>query len=70
MTREARRALELAQQAARSTPSGARSRGRSRRMETAHLLLGLLRDGDGPARRLLLDAGVDPVDLERSAEAL
>ncbi|MFG2697946.1 Clp protease N-terminal domain-containing protein [Kitasatospora sp. NPDC048407] len=41
---------------------------RVRRIETGHLLLGLIREG-GAAARLLRERGVDLADLEREAEA-
>ncbi|MEV7121939.1 Clp protease N-terminal domain-containing protein [Kitasatospora griseola] len=44
--------------------------GRVRRIETGHLLLGLIREGGGTAVRLLRERGVDLADLEREAEAM
>lgn len=60
-TAEGRRVLSLAVRAAAAE--------RTRRITAAHLLLGVLREGDGLARRVLLDHGVDPAALERAAEA-
>ncbi|MEU3495811.1 Clp protease N-terminal domain-containing protein [Kitasatospora cineracea] len=42
---------------------------RARRIETGHLLLGLLREGGGVAVRVLRDQGVDLAELERRTEA-
>ncbi|QKW21880.1 Clp protease [Kitasatospora sp. NA04385] len=42
---------------------------RARRIETGHLLLGLLREGGGTAVRVLRDQGVDLAELERATEA-
>ncbi|WP_282202723.1 Clp protease N-terminal domain-containing protein [Kitasatospora fiedleri] len=42
---------------------------RARRIETGHLLLGLLREGGGVAVRVLREQGVDLADLERETEA-
>ncbi|MDR3036662.1 MAG: peptidase [Kitasatospora sp.] len=41
----------------------------ARRIETGHLLLGLLREGGGVAVRVLRDQGVDLAELERRTEA-
>ncbi|MFC8717153.1 Clp protease N-terminal domain-containing protein [Kitasatospora sp. NPDC057198] len=41
---------------------------RARRIETGHLLLGLLREGGGVAVRVLRDRGVDLGELERATE--
>ncbi|KDN82788.1 Clp protease N-terminal domain-containing protein [Kitasatospora cheerisanensis] len=43
---------------------------RSRRIETGHLLLGLLREGGGAAVRVLRERGVDLAELERETEAM
>ncbi|WP_037605938.1 Clp protease N-terminal domain-containing protein [Streptacidiphilus rugosus] len=63
MTGRAKQSLALALRAARASRSG-------RRIECAHLLLGLLREGGGLARAVLLDAGVDLASLERAAEGV
>ena len=42
---------------------------RARRIETGHLLLGLLREGGGVAVRVLREQGVDLAELERATEA-
>ncbi|BAJ31165.1 MULTISPECIES: Clp protease N-terminal domain-containing protein [Kitasatospora] len=60
-TERGRRAMVLTLRAA--TGQGAR------RIETGHLLLGLLREGGGTAVRVLRERGVDPAALERATEA-
>ncbi|WP_033213291.1 Clp protease N-terminal domain-containing protein [Kitasatospora phosalacinea] len=42
---------------------------RARRIETGHLLLGLLREGGGVAVRVLREQGADLAELERATEA-
>ncbi|MEZ0069448.1 hypothetical protein ABIA32_005492 [Streptacidiphilus sp. MAP12-20] len=66
MTGRAKKSLTLALRAARAS----RESRASRRIECAHLLIGLLREGGGLARAVLLDAGLDLAVLEREAEAL
>ncbi|MFD0329480.1 Clp protease N-terminal domain-containing protein [Streptacidiphilus monticola] len=41
---------------------------RSRGIDDGHLLLGLLREPGGLARRVLLDHGFDLAELERAAQ--
>ncbi|GAA2818531.1 Clp protease N-terminal domain-containing protein [Kitasatospora paracochleata] len=40
-----------------------------RRIEIGHLLLGLLREGNGLAVRVIREHGLDPADVERQVEA-
>ena len=40
-----------------------------RHIEAGHILLGLLREGEGLAMKVLYDRGVDPVDLRRDVTA-
>ncbi|MFJ5927280.1 Clp protease N-terminal domain-containing protein [Kitasatospora sp. NPDC092948] len=61
-TERAKRTLALSLRAAADS--------RVRRIETGHLLLGLLREGGGAAVRVLRERGVDLADLERDAEAM
>ena len=42
---------------------------RSNRITDGHVLLGLLRDGQGPTMKVLHDRGVDPVELRRDVTA-
>ena len=41
----------------------------SNRITDGHVLLGLLRDGQGPTMKVLHDRGVDPVELRRDVTA-
>ncbi|MFF0393678.1 Clp protease N-terminal domain-containing protein [Kitasatospora sp. NPDC004615] len=61
-TERARRSLVLSLRAAADS--------RVRRIETGHLLLGLIREGGGVAVRVLREQGVDLAELEREAEAM
>jgi len=38
-------------------------------IDSAHILLGLLRDGGGPAQQIITDAGIDPVELRTATES-
>jgi ATP-dependent Clp protease ATP-binding subunit ClpA len=42
---------------------------RSNRITDGHVLLGLLRDGQGPTMKVLHDRGIDPVGLRRDVTA-
>jgi ATP-dependent Clp protease ATP-binding subunit ClpA len=42
---------------------------RSNRITDGHVLLGLLRDGQGPTMKVLHDRGIDPVELRRDVTA-
>nr|WP_318273166.1 Clp protease N-terminal domain-containing protein [Micromonospora provocatoris] len=42
---------------------------RHRHIGTEHILLGLLREGDGPAAVVLTEGGVDIDDLRRRVDA-
>jgi len=61
-TDRAKRVLALSLRAAADS--------QARRIETGHLLLGLLREGGGAAVRVLRERGVDLADLERETEAM